>query len=172
MTVVCLDTNIIVFGALSRGRNPEGQNFIEMSRALLRDIEKKRHEVLLPTVSVGELLVPIPEQLHSGELEKLGQKWRVVDYDVMAAAQFARMRHAKLTNRALRELRGGDPSATKNQQIADVMLAATAIVNGAETLYTTDERVVNLVSDFIEVRYLPRVYLQLGLDMPETDPDK
>ncbi len=172
MTVVCLDTNIIVFGAMSRGRNPEGQNFIEMSRALLRDIEKKKYEVLLPTVSVGELLVPVPEQLHAEELDKLRKRWRIVDYDALAAAQFARMRHAKLTNRTLRELRRGDPAATRNQQIADVMLAATAIVNGAETLYTSDERVVNLVNDFIEVRYLPRISLQLGLNMPASDPGK
>lgn len=170
MTVVCLDTNIVVFGTMSRGRNPEGQNFIEWSQALLESLEKQGVEVLLSAVSAGELLVPVPWQLHAGELDKLRKNWQIVDYDVLAASQFARMRHAKLTNRTLRDLRRGDPSATKNQQIADVMLAATAIVNGAEALYTTDERVENLVSDFIEVKYLPRMKLQPDLNSP--DPDK
>lgn len=172
MTRVCLDTNVIVFGALERGMKPGDPDFVGLSRALLKFIERKKFEVVLPTVSIGELLVPIPEELHGAELGKLRRNWRVVEYDVLAAAQFAKMRHKKLTNRALRELRRGDPSATKNQQIADVMLAATAIVNDARILYTTDERVKNLVGDFIKVEYLPEMELQLGLGMPDADPDR
>lgn len=170
MTRVCLDTNVIVFGARERGRRSGDPDLVELSRALLEFIEKKRFEVLLPTVSVGELLVPVPEELHHEELGKLGKTWRVVEYDVLAAAQFAKMRHRKLSNQALRELRRGDPSSTKNQQIADVMLAATAIVNDARILYTTDERVKNLVGDFITVEYLPEMELQLGLNLPDSDP--
>lgn len=50
------------------------------------------------------------------------------------------------------------------------MLAATAIVNDARILYTTDERVKNLVGDFITVEYLPEMELQLGLNLPDSDP--
>ncbi|MCY4527049.1 MAG: PIN domain-containing protein [Anaerolineaceae bacterium] len=151
MKLICLDSNVVIFGILRRSKSPSEQHFVEMSHELIRLLEKAKCRVLLPTVCVGELLVPIPEQHHASELGKLRRDWRIVEYDVLAASQFAKMRHDKLSNRTLRDLRRGDPSSAKHQQIADVMIAATAIVHQAEILYTTDSRVKPLVGDYIKV---------------------
>ena len=59
MTVVCLDTNIVIWGVLKQKRDPNQQSFVDKSTALVKYLVKSKDIVLLPSVVVGELLVKI-----------------------------------------------------------------------------------------------------------------
>lgn len=172
MTVVCLDTQIVQWGVLRRASDQGQQHLVDRSTALLELIEKNNDSVILPSIVVGELLVPVPLEEQGEVLKRLRNEWIVVDYDSFAALQFARMRHGRPTAETLKELQKTDPSATRNELIADTMIAATALAHRATRVYTNDRRFRNSAGNYIEITLLDEVDLpdeQLGLDLPESD---
>ena len=99
----------------------------------------------------------------------------IVDYDGLAALQFAQMRHGRPTVEALRELQKTNPSATRNELIADTMIAATALVHKATKIYTNDRRFKNSSGKYIKIKLLDDLELpeeQLGMNLPDPDPDE
>ena len=173
MTVVCLDTHIVQWGVLKRASNPDQQHLVDRSTALIKLIEKNKDRVILPAIVVGELLVPIPPEEQGEVLMRLREDWMIVDYDGLAALQFAQMRHGRPTVEALRELQKTNPSATRNELIADTMIAATALVHKATKIYTNDRRFKNSSGNYIKIKLLDDLELpgeQLGLGMPEPGP--
>lgn len=83
MTLVCLDTHIVQWGVLRRTSDPGQQHLVDKSAALIRFIDKNNDRVILPSIVIGELLVPIPQEEHSEVLSRLSRDWMIVDYDVL-----------------------------------------------------------------------------------------
>ena len=173
MTVVCLDTHIVQWGVLRRTSDPGQQHLVDKSAALIKFIEKNNDRVILPSIVIGELLVPISQEEHSEVLARLSRDWLTVDYDVLAAMRFAQMRYGRPTGEDLRELQKTNPSATRNELIADTMIAATALVHKATKIYTNDRRFKNSVGKYIDICILDELELpeeQQGLNFPDPEP--
>ena len=155
MSLVCLDTNIIKWSVL--GEVPDTENpelLTSRSRALMQYLNDKNSEFLLPTVVLGELLVRIPPTEHHEVLEHFDKSWRIADYGMDAARKFAEIRLKMKEIRSLDAQQGNSSSIARCVLSPDAMIAATAIVNEVNVIYTGDEDFVKLARDFIDIRYL------------------
>lgn len=161
MNLVCLDTNVIKWGIL--GEVPDSDRADELvskSLALVRQLSNSKSEFLMPTVVMGELLVRIPFAKHDEVLRRFDRSWRFADYDFRAARKFAEIRLQMKEFREQVTDQAGKPSIARCVLTPDAMIAATAIVNNVDVIYTGDEDFVMLAKDFIDIEYL------LDMDLP------
>lgn len=174
MTLVCLDTCIVILGVLKEKSDPDQQILVDRSTALLKLIEKNRDSVVLPSIVVGQFLVHISREEHGEVLARLDRNWMIADFDIRAARQFAQMRHGRSTAEDLKELQKTNPSATRQELFADTMIAATAIVNGATKVYTRDKGFVTMAKHYkcIKVINLDNMTFpleQVDMNLPEAN---
>ena len=159
MTLVCLDTKIVIQGLLKQISDPSQQSIVNRSALLIKLIEKNGDSVILPTVVVGEVLVKIPQEERGEVVKRLRENWIIVDYDVRAAMKFGEIRSRMKIIRDQEREREGKPSTARCVLSPDAMIAATAIVNGAEIIYTGDKNFVKLAQGYIGMRYLDDLHL-------------
>jgi predicted nucleic acid-binding protein len=151
MSTVCLDTQIIYWGLVGRAPSAQQQYLVEQAQAFFQQLDAEKHHVIVPTIVVGELLVPLPEEEHAFFLAQVSQVWMLADYNAQAARWFARIRRAALTKERLRALQR-ETNATRKELIADVMIIATALAHQTEILYSHDNKLRHLAADWIETR--------------------
>jgi predicted nucleic acid-binding protein len=150
MSIVCLDTQIIRWGVMKQAsKNPQADELVTKASFFIDWLDRRKDEVVLPAFIVGELLVTVPERDHAQTLNQLSEDWMIVDYDLRAAQQFAVMRYNQALKPIMDDIRMNNPYATKKQLIADVMIIATAIVHGAEKIYSHDNDFIKLASGYI-----------------------
>ena len=155
MSTVCLDTQIVYWGIIGKPSSPEQQPLVDHAQAFFRQLRAEKHHILVPTVVLGELLVPVPEEEHGLFLEQASTAWMLADYNVQAALWFARIRRSTLTQKHLRRLQQ-KTSATRKELVADLMIIATALAHSADTLYSHDAKLLRLAENWIEARdFLP-----------------
>ena len=136
---VALDTHILIWGGL-RPPNPSGEplssHAAEMtyrSHALLVDLEKRGEKIIIPVVSVAELLVPLDTSQHGAFLATLTARFFCPPFDMHAASLAAQLwsYHRTLP-----------PSEQLGRLVlkADVQIIATAKAAGASTFYSHDSK--------------------------------
>lgn len=179
MTVVCLDTQIVIWkfqSTLNQHWRPEHQLHIDKSVALVNFLESKDFQVLLPSPVVGEALVKISDDEQDEYVSRLVRDFIVVDFDLRAARKFAQIRFRRLSTEARQAIKERHPDATRRELDADTMILSTAIVNGAAKLYTNNGRfkfLAQLVSDPIKIKLLDKLDLpgeQSELNFPDPTP--
>jgi predicted nucleic acid-binding protein len=136
---VALDTNILIWGGL-RPPNADGaplsSHAAEMtyrSQALLIDLEKKGEKIIVPVVSVAELLVPIDLNQRGAFLAVLTTRFFCPPFDMHAASLAAELWRFHRSLPASEHL---DRKLLK----ADVLIVATAKVAGASAFYSHDAK--------------------------------
>lgn len=150
MNVVCLDTQILQWGVMKKeSKTQNSQKLIDRATYFIDWLDQQSVSIILPSFVVGELLVTVPEREHPRVLNLLDEDWMIVDYDLRAAQQFAVMRYNQALKQIMNDIRQGNPYATRRQLIADIMIIATAIVNGASKIYSHDSDFINLASGYI-----------------------
>ncbi len=155
MSTVCLDTQIIYWGLVGRAPSAKQHHLVDHAQTLFRQLDAEGHHVLVPTIVVGELLVPLPEAERAFFLEEISKAWMLVGYNVQAALWFARIRGDKITEKRLRTLQK-EAHATRKELVADVMILATALAHHADILYSHDAKLRHLATDWLETKdFLP-----------------
>jgi predicted nucleic acid-binding protein len=150
MSIVCLDTQVIRWGVMREpSKTPDAAMLVEKAIFFIDWLDQQRSEVILPAFVIGELLVTVPEREHPRILNQLNEDWMIVDYDLRAAQQFAIMRYNQALKPIMDEIKQGNPYATRKQMIVDAMIIATAIVHGAEKIYSHDEGFVKMASSYL-----------------------
>jgi predicted nucleic acid-binding protein len=140
--IVCLDTHIFSFAL---GSSSPGEDSARLAKDFLRWIDKQKLPIIVPTVVVSELLVAIPKEHHHSFLSKFSASWRVVEFDMLCAAQLAAIRRDEVIKKRLKQLmENGNPGATKAALNVDAMIVATSIVHNVDTLYSYDKRLLAL----------------------------
>lgn len=148
--VVCLDNNITAF-ALRDDAHPDDKSKVEKSRELVEYLDESGKIILLPTPVITECLIPVPPQERTRVLQNIN-KFMIGEFDNMAAVKCAEMIHAMTpAEKTFREEQG----ITKTQLKFDYMIAAIAIVNEAECIYSEDEGLRKFCNGYIEVRGIP-----------------
>src|SRR5258706_8215350 len=129
MDIVCVDTQILfwaITGKASRG----AENFVAPATDFMRWLERQDVRIIIPTIVVGEMLVPIDESDHAKTLSKFKEDWMIVEYDIKAASIFARIRPDHIENKRYDDIRKILPHVTMHELEADTMIIATAIAHG------------------------------------------
>lgn len=167
--IVCIDTQILVWGVLKKPPLGE-EHLVQLSSDFLRWIEEQKCRVILPTVIVAELLVTVPPEDQTEAMKRFRSDWRVVEFDLPAAQQFAVMRQSQLIkNRLTHLLDPNNPGATREALKADVMIIATAIAQRAQIIYSNDRHLRSLAEGYILAKNFVDETFQRSLNLPDGD---
>jgi len=148
--IVCLVNNITAF-ALRDGAHPDDVDKVERTRALLRYLDEQEKIILLPTPVITECLWPVEVHSRAAVLNAIN-KFMIGAFDLEASVKCAEMMHA--ITPAEKEFKK-DKGITKAQMKFDYMIAAIAIVNEAECIYSEDEGLNTFCNGHIDVWPIP-----------------
>mgnify|MGYP003112831924 CR=1 FL=1 len=152
--IVCLDNNITAF-ALRNDAHPDDEELVNQSRRLITYLDEQNKLILLPPPVITECLTPVPPQERANVLTSIN-RFMIGEFDNMAAVKCAEMMHAITPDeKSFREENG----ITKSQLKFDYMIAAIAITNSAECIYSFDNGLKTFCDGHIPVKPIP--------DMPE-----
>jgi predicted nucleic acid-binding protein len=159
-------------GVLIAYHNPRCDEEIRIRvESLIRRAEKSKKRIVLPAPAVAEYLagIKLPSALaRASGLINASRSFRVAEFGQKATIETALV-IAKIKNAASRKHEGKSWAKAK----FDWQIAAIAKVEGAETIYTTDDDVVRAAKHFgiqgvrIETMDLPPEARQRGLALPE-----
>src|SRR4051812_27070279 len=88
MTVICIDTQIL-FWALVKKPPKNNEHLVRTATDFMKWVDQQKHQVILPTIILGEMLVAVPKEDHPSVLKQINRDWRVVEYDLPASVRFA-----------------------------------------------------------------------------------
>ena len=132
MKTVCIDTQILIWGV--RKQSTAGQEaMISRAEVFFEFLEKSNARVIIPSVCVGEFLTGIPEEKQAAVLDTLQGKFRIVDFDPVAAALAAKFWQDR------KQILSPGSSASRDVIKADFQILATAVTRKASILYTHDD---------------------------------
>jgi len=156
--IVCLDNNITGL-ALRNDAHPDDASKVVQSRSLIRYLDEQDKIILLPTPVITECLVPVMPQDKPNILNSI-EKFMIASFDKSAAIKCAEMMHSitPQENKFKEEM-----GITKSQLKFDYMIAAIAIVNRAECIYSQDEGLRKFCEGHITVRNIPNIPEQANL---------
>lgn len=166
MAVICLDTQILYWGIVKKATRG-AEHLVEPAGQFLKWLENQAHDIIIPTIVLGEMLIPIPDDEQGSVLAQFKRDWMIVDYDSQAALQYAKMRRDHIAQKRFKDLRRLHPDTTKKELVADATIIATAIAHGADKIYSHNEDFLALAQGFIPAENFINVPFQLGL--PDND---
>jgi predicted nucleic acid-binding protein len=168
MAIVCIDTQILYWAIVKNSKSSD-QHFIKLAADFMKWLDDQDHDVLIPTIVVGEMLIPVPEDLRSKVLMQFRENWMIVDYDLRAASIFAKLRSDQLTKQRFKALQELHPPLTRKELLADLMIIATAIANDAAILYSHDKPLRSMAAGYLDARDFLDENFQMSMNLPETD---
>lgn len=150
--IACLDTNILSWlFKTSRDENKEKQ---ERSDILVKNLEKDRYEICIPTIVLAETLYCVPEEKVYDLQKEIVTTFKVYPFDDLAAYYFRGIA-IKNRNPAVDNVRWN--------RYADAKILATALSCGASCIYSEDKRLTALSDGTITVLPLPPLPLRQGV---------
>lgn len=159
---VCLDTQILIWGIKKECKAGQ-EHMIERTGAFLQHLQETHATILVPTVVLGELLVPLAEEGRRRRFVAAIQAgFQVIPFDGQAALHFAEIWQAKKAAGVFAQARE-QHGATRHEMKADSMIVATAVAHDATILYSEDEALRTFAAGFIQVQDIPEINRQLPL---------
>ena len=166
MKLVCLDTQIIIWGV--KGEATQGQEHMPAkAKAFIAELAKSKVECIIPAIAVAECLFKAPQK-REAMLSVFNQCFRVAPFDLAAAEKYVSM----YDNESFRNARQQSGASRETIRI-DGMIVAIAVANKAECIYSDDEHVGRLARGHIECKTLASVpqQLELGLKPDSQGPE-
>lgn len=161
MSIVCLDTNILIWG-IKKQATPGQENMILQAENFLKWLDQNKKKIIIPVPVISELLVPIPVEEHEPFLKTIHSKFRVIPFDEVAAVKQAQIINFKKDDAAINEYRRVNNIRRESMKI-DFQIASIALVRGAECIYSHDPHLKRFVEDLIPVKEIPNLDVQTEL---------
>ena len=160
MRVICLDTNILIWG-IRKEITEEEKSKILKTRHFLDQI--KTEKVIIPSIVCAELLMKVPPEEHSLVISKFNG-FMIIPVDSFVASIFAELWYKE--NLSLQDGNSlhGSFEMTKHELKADLFILATAISQNCNELYTDDIKFSNLAKNHIEVKSIPSIEITQEFD--------
>lgn len=153
--LICLDTNIIIWGIKKQASNPQKHNIIR-AEYLINKLLKNKDRVIIPSIVVGEAAVRIDPSERTRFFMTISEKFQIAPFDSMAATKYPSLFLQGLQECQVQEaVNGGENGKRAIKQ--DCMILAIALAAGATCIYTTDTRLANRAAQHITVHGLPDV---------------
>jgi predicted nucleic acid-binding protein len=161
---VALDTMVLIWGLAklgSRRGNPRQPDLVDLqtrSLILIDMLEEAKETVIVPTVTVGELLLGVKPDRHDDFLAEIQARFFCPPFDLRAAAMAAKLWQTH------RELPKSEQLERKLLR-ADVMIVATAKVAGAARFYSHEPKMRRLAEHAgLEAFQLPVRHPDMNVD--------
>ena len=155
MSIICLDTNIVVWG-IQRHSSSDRQENIPKAEALMNQLEANRNHIIIPAPVFAELLMGCNPQDNPRVMEEISRRTKIVPFDVPASIEYGKIHINKW---GLREELG----IQREKMKIDMMVLAVALAQKASCIYSEDDDIHKLGKEIIEVRRMPRIALQGNL---------
>lgn len=150
--IVAIDTMILIWGIRRQGKAKQ----IKRADWLFGSFEENGTQVIVPTVSLAEYLIPSDPMKHNDIVAPLAKRFILAPFDARCAPLAARLfAHGK------EERKMGVENA-RNLLRSDSLIIATAAVHGATTFYSDDALCRNLA------KRVPRLLVE---GLPTIAPD-
>lgn len=157
MAVVCLDTQILIWG-IKKEASPNQETMIVKASHLIRSLEEQKANVIIPSLVLAELLMPIEEERYGDFLSLMNRSFMIAPFDTKAAFCYGKLwRSWRERNSHIKE-KGSTP--TRSKMKTDFMIVATAMSREAECIYSKDSDIIKFAKGNIDVRDLPPVFHQ------------
>lgn len=134
MPVICLDTNVIIWGVKGEYSSDQDE-MVGRSKRLLRRLKEEKHTLVVPAIVLAEAMVNLPPEQHSLFLERVQKRFAISPFDAGASSQFARL-WATYKDHPLAREAAANQERTRAMMKADCMIIATAMNVGAFRIYT------------------------------------
>jgi predicted nucleic acid-binding protein len=145
--IVCIDTSLLIYALQENPSTAAEGELLRRSKEYMEWLEDKNVPVMLPTPVISEFLTGRDRTVRLDVLTALSDFAVVCDFDLRAAILASELRSEYWLKHKL-------PKGVKRQIVTvDMMIVATAIVNGAALIVThnlTDFK--NIAGERIEIR--------------------
>lgn len=153
MAIVCLDSNIMVWGVKEVASSSQ-MDMIPRAKDFLKWLDDNDKQIMISTPVVAELLMPIPLVDHYSFLQTLKQRFLIFPFDELAAMKCAEIWQTKSKDPDLVEYKK-TYQISKQEIKFDYQIAAIAVTRGVECIYSHDPHLKKFVGDIISVREMP-----------------
>lgn len=153
MSIVCIDTQIIVWGLLNESRESQ-KSMIPRAKALFKTIQKNKDYAFIPAPVLAEILLFGPRNKARDAQSSISRYIPVLAFDSLCAYHYPliwKEHKAAGTFTALKA-----EGATRKALFVDCMIVACAVANNADVIYSEDIPLRKLAEGFIEVKRLPK----------------
>lgn len=149
--IYCIDSNIFIWG-IKRAPSQGQESMIARAEYLFQWMDENKHQVMIPTIVLAEVLAPEPLEKYPVLMEKISKNFMVVDFDARAAS-----RYGQLFMNRLDEVKkvAKENEIEKQKMKIDHLIISCALVHGASCIYSNDIGLKAFGNNFIEVRDLP-----------------
>ena len=149
--VYCIDSNIIVWGIKKQATRGQEEMIARAEKFFARADEYGDY-IVVPTIVLAEILAPEPPTIRAKYLEIINSAFIVAPFDSRAALKYAEMLHGRVDE--IKTI-ATNTDTTRQRMKADHMIIATAIVNNANCIYSTDKGLKAFSNGYIDVNELP-----------------
>jgi len=161
MTVVCLDTNILIWG-FKKEASIGQESMILKAEHLIRSLTESKTDIIIPSLVLAELLMAVEEENYGDFLSNMNKQFMIVPFDTRAAFHYGKIwKQWKEQTTQSNQKKSDKPTRTKMK--TDFMIVATAISRKAECIYSKDSDIINFSEGRIEVKDLPPIHQQGSL---------
>ncbi|MBK8396231.1 MAG: type II toxin-antitoxin system VapC family toxin [Leptospiraceae bacterium] len=166
MSIICLDTNILIWGIKKQPTKGQEAN-VEYAERFIQDIGDKGHTVIIPTIVLAELLANVPFKDHDKIISEIQTFARLEPFDSDASVKYSEL-FLKLEKTGEEEYKK-EFNKSRRALKADIMIIATAICKNVKELYTNNvNEFIKLSSgQKIKILDLPKIPIQTNLDFPQ-----
>lgn len=155
MSLVCLDSHILVWG-IKEEATPGQEIMIPKAKRFISWLDEEKHEVIVPSIVIGELLMRVPSAQHEHVTSIFQKRFKIPPYDVMAASCYATIWQKRNEDKTVEYLRN-KMNATREEIKADCQIVAIAVTQKASCIYSYDDKLKRFAEGFIEVKEMPRL---------------
>ncbi len=155
MRLVCFDTPALIYlldppapQGLSPQQIEERQKLGSKVKGLVQYLSNQDTHILIPAIVVAEYLTKVPNELHGHVINLLSPKFIIAPFDTKTASIAADIRNKKAA------VLKGTPNQEKECLKVDILIVATALQHNCKVIYTNDDDMNTIASDYIEVKLI------------------
>lgn len=145
--IVCLDTNIVIWGILGEGK---AEDELKRKKAvyLLEILQQQSDRVLLPAIVLAEVVAKVPPPNREEVVAKLSLACEIVPFDAGSALEFSTVRNVGMKKKS-REF-------PRKEISLDSLIVAICRRQNVQVLYTDDDKLGKIAASFMRVEGLPQ----------------
>jgi len=151
--ICCIDSNIFIWG-IKRKADPGQENMIDRALHLFKLMDDNKYRIMLPTVVLAEILAPEPLEKHPVIMESIGKNFIIADFNMKSASRYGQL----FTNKIEELKKIAKEIDVDNQKMkVDHLIVASALVAGANCIYSHDKGLRVFGQKYIDVKDLPEL---------------
>lgn len=157
--IYCIDSHTFIW-AVKKQADVHDQHMIEEARILMEWIDQSNHQIMVPTIVLAECLIREPEINHAPIIEAANRHFIVADFDSRCSLKYGQLLRLDKWQTAKAVSKTNDIRREKMK--LDHMIIATALVHGADGVFSCDEGIKVFANNIISV-YPPSIVSKEGI---------